>query len=41
MADNQNNSNISISDLNNSINILNQSINNLADLIKKDNTNND
>ncbi|WPC38066.1 hypothetical protein PQQ32_01020 [Brachyspira hyodysenteriae] len=37
---NQNN-NISISDLNNSINILNQSINNLADLIKKDNTNND
>ena len=39
IVDNQNN-NISISDLNNSINILNQSINNLADLIKKDNSNN-
>ncbi|CRF33038.1 unnamed protein product [Brachyspira suanatina] len=41
IVDNQNNNNISIGDLNNSINILNQSINNLADLIKKDNTNND
>ncbi|AEM22060.1 hypothetical protein Bint_1441 [Brachyspira intermedia PWS/A] len=40
-SDNQNNSNISIADLNNSINILNQTISNLADLIKKDNTNND
>ncbi|MEI0799076.1 hypothetical protein R4Q14_12220 [Brachyspira intermedia] len=39
-SDNQNNSNISIADLNNSINILNQTISNLADLIKKDNSNN-
>ena len=39
-SDNQNN-NISISDLNNSIKMLNQTISNLADLIKKYNTNND
>ena len=40
IVDNQNN-NISIADLNNSIKMLNQTISNLADLIKKDNTNND
>ncbi|WP_304354366.1 hypothetical protein [Brachyspira innocens] len=35
IVDNQNNNNISISDLNNSINTLNQTINNLASLINK------
>ncbi|WP_028328893.1 hypothetical protein [Brachyspira alvinipulli] len=35
IVDNQNNSNVQIDKLNNSINILNQSINNLASLINK------